>query len=231
MSSEEVVLDRAGLVRVGGGVLVLAALGFVAGAVVGFGMNGGAAEGFDLEALQAGGDPPEALAAALAAACPPTGEAAAAGEGGEEGGGGMASLLRLSAVPGLGAAGEGAAAPGAAEAGPGAADAAFEASSLDRTAPPESAAAQERGEAEAGRYAVQVGVFGVEENAERLAERLRHQGYDPLVTALRNRSGQWLQRVHLSVYGSEASAREAARSFTEREGIPAVVVALHEESR
>ena len=73
-------------------------------------------------------------------------------------------------------------------------------------------------------YAVQVGVFGVEANVVAFTANLRRRGYDPLVVAMRNRSGQWLQRVHLSVFGRRESAVVAARSFREKEGMDAIVV-------
>lgn len=79
------------------------------------------------------------------------------------------------------------------------------------------------------RFAVQVGAFGVEANADRMLQRLRGKGYDPLVTAVRNRSGQWMSRVNLSVYESEAAAVAAAESFSSTEGAPAVVVALWDD--
>ena len=79
------------------------------------------------------------------------------------------------------------------------------------------------------RFAVQVGAFGVEANADRMLQRLRGKGYDPLVTAVRNRSGQWMSRVNLSVYDSEAVAVAAAESFSSTEGAPAVVVALWDD--
>ena len=79
------------------------------------------------------------------------------------------------------------------------------------------------------RFAVQVGAFGVEANADRMLQRLRGKGYDPLVTAVRNRSGQWMSRVNLSVYESEAVAVAAAESFSSTEGAPAVVVALWDD--
>ena len=79
------------------------------------------------------------------------------------------------------------------------------------------------------RFAVQVGAFGVEANADRMLQRLRGKGYDPLVTAVRNRSGQWMSRVNLSVYESEAVAVAAAESFSSMEGAPAVVVALWDD--
>ena len=82
-----------------------------------------------------------------------------------------------------------------------------------------------------GRYAVQLGVFGVETNADRFATSLRGRGYDPLVVAARNRSGQWMKRVHLAVFDTEASALAAAESFNLREGLPAVVVTFEEGER
>lgn len=83
----------------------------------------------------------------------------------------------------------------------------------------------------AERYAVQLGVFGVDANADRLAARLRRRGYDPLVAAMRNRSGQWMKRVSLAVYDSEQEAELAASAFQDREGMPAVVVAFREDDR
>lgn len=73
-------------------------------------------------------------------------------------------------------------------------------------------------------YAVQLGVFRVESNVLALTADLRRRGYDPLVVAMRNRSGQWLRRVHLSVFGRRESAAMAARSFREKEGLDAIVV-------
>ncbi len=80
-----------------------------------------------------------------------------------------------------------------------------------------------------GRWTVQLGVFGVESNADRMAARLRARGYDPLVTAVRNRSGGWLRRVHLDLYRTEAAALAAARRFRGAEGMPAVAVQLADD--
>jgi cell division septation protein DedD len=74
------------------------------------------------------------------------------------------------------------------------------------------------------RFAVQVGAFGVRQNAEALAEDLRRRGYDPLIVSVRSRSGDWLSHVHLSLHSDEASARALARSFTEAERLSALVV-------
>ena len=82
----------------------------------------------------------------------------------------------------------------------------------------------DRPAASGAEYAVQVGVFGVEANVTALTADLRRRGYDPLVVAMRNRSGQWLQRVHVSVFGRRESAVMAARSFREKEGMGAIVV-------
>lgn len=80
-------------------------------------------------------------------------------------------------------------------------------------------------------WTVQVGVFGVERNADRMAARLRSRGYDPLVTAVRNRSGDWLRRVHFELHRTEAEALAAARRFAGAEGMPAVAVRLAEDDR
>jgi len=74
------------------------------------------------------------------------------------------------------------------------------------------------------RYAVQIGAFGVRENAESLAQDLRRRGYDPLIVAVRSRSGDWLNHVHLSLHEDEASARAMARRFSEQETLSALVV-------
>lgn len=73
-------------------------------------------------------------------------------------------------------------------------------------------------------YAVQVGVFRVEANVVAFTADLRRRGYDPVVVGIRSRSGQGLQRVHVSVFGRRESAVVAARSFREQEGLDAIVV-------
>jgi cell division septation protein DedD len=76
----------------------------------------------------------------------------------------------------------------------------------------------------AGRYAVQVGAFGVRENAHALASDLRARGYEPLIITARNRRGDWLEHVHLSIHADEASARAMAEDFARMERLNAVVV-------
>ncbi len=75
-----------------------------------------------------------------------------------------------------------------------------------------------------GRYAVQVGAFGVRENAHALASDLRARGYEPLIVTARNRRGDWLEHVHLSIHADEASARAMAEDFARIERLNAVVV-------
>jgi len=55
------------------------------------------------------------------------------------------------------------------------------------------------------------------------------RGYDPLIFTARARSGQWLEHVRLSVHPEERAALLAAGSFTLREQLPAVVVAVAED--
>lgn len=189
MNDDKVVLDRGGLLRLGGGVSLLLVLVFTAGTVVGFALGGGTA------GVPAGGiSAPAGLSVASTGPILPPPRPAPEVEPDPSG-------PRPSAGD----------APGAeatevvAEAAP---------RFVDRSDPA----------ADAG-YAVQVGVFGVEANAERLVAQLRSRGYDPLVTALRNRSGHWMQRVQLSTYPTERAASAAADTFRVREGMPAVVVA------
>ncbi|MGY8799724.1 MAG: SPOR domain-containing protein [Longimicrobiales bacterium] len=207
MNDPRVVLDKTGLIQLSVGMVALLGLGFVAGAVVGYGVHvdpqlRSAADGVSIAMdLQ---DAPACLPAdpvntQLAAADAPTDEAAPTAE----------SMLSDRATVAMN-------------------DAlmrrrtlAAAASDLSQTAEMPSAIGLEG--ARKG-YAVQLGAFGVEENADRFAGSLRGRGYDPLVVAARNRSGQWIKRVHLQVFESEASALLAAESFSTHEGIPAVVV-------
>jgi cell division septation protein DedD len=90
-------------------------------------------------------------------------------------------------------------------------------------APPEATASPAEPIKE-GRYAVQVGAFGVRANADALAEDLRARGYEPLIIAAQNRRGDWLEHVHLSVHADEAGARAVAEAFSRSEQLTAVVV-------
>ena len=205
----EVVLDRTGVIQLLGGVASLLVLGFTAGAVVGFWVHGGgelpagvtAAPPSVVPATTAPQTcvPAEADAPLRMAELPPPAETAEPGSAT-----GAGDVFGVDAVD-----------PGIDEAGDGAGDPAFDFETPYVPVRP--------------RYAVQVGVFGVDTNADRMVDQLRRRGYDPLVTAVRNRSGQWMKRVSLSVYDSEDLARMAAETFTHREGLPAVVVAHREE--
>lgn len=182
------VLDRASLLQLGGGIVALMVVGFTAGAVTGFGLHARSlAEGTAPVPAEA----PAPEAAPTAAVQASTTQSVPVCEPAEP------AILRTADV----------------WEGPGPAD------PVGPAAPAREATR---------RYVVQVGVFGVERNAERMVVQLRARGYDPLVTAVRNRSGQWLQRVQLSAYGTEGDAVAAAESFTDREGLPAVVVTMAE---
>lgn len=201
------VLDRASLLQLGGGIVALMVVGFTAGAVTGFGLHARSlAEG--PPAVPAEAPAPEAAPAPAVQAS--TTQSVPVCEPAEP------AILRTADVW------EG---PGPADpvgpAAPGVRDRTVEQGLPGPDAAPPAREATPR-------YVVQVGVFGVERNAERMVVQLRARGYDPLVTAVRNRSGQWLQRVQLSAYGTEGDAVAAAESFTDREGLPAVVVTMAE---
>jgi cell division septation protein DedD len=77
----------------------------------------------------------------------------------------------------------------------------------------------------APRFAVQVGAFGIRENAEALAADLRRRGHDPLIVSVRSRTGDWLSHVHVSLHEDESSAQAAARRISEEARLSALVVA------
>jgi cell division septation protein DedD len=202
MNNQVVVLDRIGLIKLGGGVTALLVLGFVAGAVVGFGAH--------LDTVGAAASPLTESTPAVSPLTEPTRvvSTVATDERCVEDGVAATDPVRTQSMA--------LAVPVSSE------------TSVSRTdateAPAVSKRADEPAHARHPEYAVQVGVFGVDANAEALATKLRGRGYDPLVIAMRNRSGRWLKRVHLSVFENEASAVLAARAFRDREGLPAIVV-------
>ncbi len=196
---KEVVLDRAGVVRLWVGVVVLVAIGFTTGAVVGFGLHPEAAA--LVEARPAVPASRTATRVASAEPCVPADSGRAVGMAAAK----TPDSTRTGAPEHVDSA-----------------DARVDPPSRPRTVVAE---APTHRPASGPRYAVQVGVFGVPANAKRLAARLRSRGYDPLVTAMRNRSGHWLRRVDLSVFADQDEAQDSAASFRVREGLPAVVVA------
>ncbi len=222
-TKKEVVLDRAGLARLVVGVIVLVGLGFTTGAVIGFGLH---PEIGDAAGTSARAAPQPVRQASAAQPCPAPDSGRAVG---------MASAAhsgRTSAVRD----------PGARVSDPGVvvskrtgkelAQAPAQPRNEVARAPARPGSEMARATAPPGpSYAVQVGVFGVSRNADRLAARLRNRGYDPLITAMRNRSGHWLRRVALSLYSTQDEAQDAAASFRAREGLPAVVVVYREPER
>lgn len=237
MTEPRIVLNRTGLIQLSAGMVALLGLGFLAGAVVGYGAHvdpvlQSAVEGL---AVAANGEamtclPAESASSRLATAesTPNSRETAGSGEA-------EPVNLNRSQAP--------AEAVGAPLSGRAAETARALSGDLARTAASRTLPTARDdgaigvGEASpaaasvTGRFAVQLGVFGVESNADRFARGLRGRGYDPLVVAARNRSGQWMKRVHLSVFDSEESALAAAETFITREGLPAVVVMYDEGQR
>ncbi len=198
MSARRVVLDRTGLIQLGGGVALLLALGFATGAVVGFAARGGAAA-----PVPAGARPAAVTVHQTSSAqpCVPAASAPAVS---------VADTLHPAAAPSTTLR---ATAPGRTRGG-----------AASPAAVSERAAIARRSVQARHRYAVQVGVFAVPDNAHRLAHHLRARGYDPLVVAMRNRSGHWMRWVDLSVFRTRDQARVAAASFRAHERLPAVVV-------
>jgi cell division protein FtsN len=70
---------------------------------------------------------------------------------------------------------------------------------------------------------VQLGSFGAEENAKKLAQKVNVYGYKPEVAAIRA-SGRAMYRVRLGPYRSRAEA-DAAASAVSAHGFSAQVVA------
>ncbi|HSQ69834.1 MAG TPA: SPOR domain-containing protein [Steroidobacteraceae bacterium] len=75
----------------------------------------------------------------------------------------------------------------------------------------------------AGAWAVQVGAFGSEKSAKKLADQLRADGFDVFVTAT-SRGGRTLHRVRVGPVSDRASAERVAARLKERK-LPAAVVA------
>lgn len=75
-------------------------------------------------------------------------------------------------------------------------------------------------------FALQAGAFILAENAEALATRLMALGYEPRTRSVLAPGGRALVAVDLSYHETEAEARSAAQSFTEREGLPVAVVSV-----
>ena len=86
-------------------------------------------------------------------------------------------------------------------------------------APPAAAVGQQP----AGAWAVQVGAFGSEKSARKLADRLAGDGFDVFVTPM-SRSGKTLHRVRVGPVPERADAERLAARLKERK-LPAAVVA------
>jgi DedD protein len=74
-----------------------------------------------------------------------------------------------------------------------------------------------------GDWVVQLGSFGEEANAKRLAQRVNTYGFKPEVSSVRS-SGRAMYRVRMGPYGSRAQA-EAAASSLSAHGFVAQIVA------
>jgi len=68
-------------------------------------------------------------------------------------------------------------------------------------------------------FAVQIGAYLVPGNADRVADELRAEGYDPAIVP----SGRWTF-VRIGTYSGLTEAREAARDYRAREGREAIAV-------
>ena len=64
-----------------------------------------------------------------------------------------------------------------------------------------------------GDWAIQLGSFGEEENARRLAERVAGYGYAPRISNFRA-GGRTMYRVRVGPHGTRAAAEAAASSLT-----------------
>jgi DedD protein len=90
-------------------------------------------------------------------------------------------------------------------------------------APPREAAPAARAEANAtGDWAVQLGSFGDEDNARRLADRVAALGHAPKISTYRA-GGRVMYRVRVGPQATRAAA-EAARSALAAHGVTAQVV-------
>jgi len=76
-----------------------------------------------------------------------------------------------------------------------------------------------------GDWAVQLGSFGEEANARRLAERVTTFGYKPTISSVRS-NGRVLHRVRVGPYATRNQA-EAAASALKAHSLPAQVVAAN----
>jgi DedD protein len=77
---------------------------------------------------------------------------------------------------------------------------------------------------EAGGWVVQLGSFGEEENARRLAQRIGTYGYKPEVSNHRA-GGRVMYRVRLGAYASRAQADATASSLAAHGFVAQVVAA------
>jgi DedD protein len=95
--------------------------------------------------------------------------------------------------------------------------------SASKPAPKPAAAASAQATLARGDWAVQLGSFGAEENAKKLAQKVNVYGYKPEVATIRA-SGRAMYRVRLGPYRSRAEA-DAAASAVSAHGFSAQVVA------
>ena len=92
-----------------------------------------------------------------------------------------------------------------------------------KQAPKPAASASSQATPARGDWAVQLGSFGAEENAKKLAQKVNVYGYKPEVATIRA-SGRAMYRVRLGPYRSRAEA-DAAASAVSAHGFSAQVVA------
>jgi len=83
--------------------------------------------------------------------------------------------------------------------------------------------APEEPQLQADSYAVQVGRFRDEAKALELAQELRQKGYSPHVLSAREAGGEVWHAVRLLLFDTLQDAREAARQFSEKESLQAMV--------
>lgn len=76
--------------------------------------------------------------------------------------------------------------------------------------------------ASGGRFTVQVGAFEIEENAKRLAERLKNKYADVYLTTLRTNQNT-MYRVRVGLLGREPLAQQLAERLSEEDHLDAFV--------
>lgn len=73
-------------------------------------------------------------------------------------------------------------------------------------------------------FAVQLGAFLSEENADALLAEIQSRGYEPYIHRMRTNDGRPLHSVRIGRYAERKDAWDAAQRFTDKENLPASII-------